>query len=62
MPNKQSGLNYSFIRQNFNKVDISTLMRIKKRYPLYRYIITENMDLEGADKLYNNEFFALYKF
>jgi len=62
MPNKQSGLNYSFIRQNFNKIDISTLVNIKKKYPLYQYIVTENMNLQGAEKLYNNEFFALYKF
>ena len=61
-PNKQSGLNYSFMRQKFNQINMTDLIKIKKNYPKYQYILSENKNLKGAKKIYNDELFALYKF
>ena len=62
IPNKQSNLNYSLIRQKYNLVDKQLLSKIKKKYPNYSYIVSENLNIIGLENIYNDGVFAIYKF
>ena len=62
IPNKQSGLNYSFIRQKYNKIDKRIITLIKNEYPKFNYIVSENLNIKNLEIVYKDNLFAIYKF
>lgn len=62
MPNKQSKMNYTYLRQKYLLVDKKVLSELKNKYPMYNYIISENLNIIGLENIYNDGMFAIYKF
>jgi hypothetical protein len=62
MPNKQSKLNYTYLRQKYMLVDKDRLVELKKKYPKYNYIISENLNIKDLEIIFSDNVFAIYKF
>ena len=62
IPNKQSGLSYSFIRQKYNKINKEIITGVKNIYPKFNYIVSENLNIKNLEIVYKDNFFAIYKF
>lgn len=62
MPNKQSKMNYTYLRQQYLLVNKETLTELKNNYPRYNYIVSENLNIIGLENIYNDGVFAIYKF
>ncbi len=62
MPNKQSKLNYTYLRQKYLLINRETLAKLKNKYPKYNYIVSENLNIIGLKIIYKDNMFAIYKF
>lgn len=59
-PNKQSGLNTSFIRQEYLKISTEKLIKIKNKYRNYNYFVTEKKHSLNFPVIYEDKVFKIY--
>lgn len=60
-PNKQSGLNTSFMRQEYLKLSEEKLIKINNEYPNYNYFVTEKTHVLDLNILYEDNSFIIYR-
>ena len=61
MPNKQTNLNYSFLRQKYLQLDEERIISVNKNYNLYKYFITEKNHILNFEVIFENKNFLIYK-
>lgn len=61
MPNKQTNLNYSFIRQKYLKLKEDQIISINKDNNLYKYFITEKNHILKFPIVFENKNFLIYE-
>ena len=62
LPGLESNLQATIMREAYLKVDEIKLNRICKKYPSYKYILTEYMHTLKEQLVYKDELFNIYKF
>lgn len=61
MPNKQTKLNYSFLRQKYLQLKESQIISINRYNNLYKYFITEKNHILKFPIVFQNENFLIYE-
>ena len=61
IPTEGSRLNYSYMRKNYLSLNENDFLEIKKNYPNYNYIITENTHDLNLELIHDDSYYKIYK-